>query len=213
MEGFLGQFYFILLIACFIFSIVTSIMIYNRDKYKLIDLTNKFKSGWGLYKVKFKKIEENFIISPYSNEEYLYYHANLKYEDRVERVTGKKNKLDVKFYPKNKEKFFHNNVLIQVLNKEININTDKLKLSLETHIDDKPNITLGENERILYLEETFIKENQEYYAMIQIKDKEINIDDIRVSEEVSNFKHDFFFHLALLWFPTISFLGVYVFII
>lgn len=213
MESFINNVYFITLILCFIFSIGASIILYNRDKYKLISLSEKFKNGWGLYKVKFKKIENNFVISPNTKDECLYYYANLKYEERVDNIVGKKKKVDTKYLPKNNEKHYHNEVLLSILDKDIKINTDKLILSLDKTIDDNPNVSLEENQKILYLEEAFIKEDEDYYALVEIKNKNINTNDIKISNDISDFKYSFYFHLGLLWFPTLAFLGTYYFII
>ena len=56
------------------------------------------------------------------------------------------------------------------------------------------------------------EENKDYYAMIEISNKKINLNDIRISDEQDNFKYDFYFHLGVLWFPSIAFLLFYLFI-
>ncbi len=212
MENLIDSLYFVILILCFVFSIVASVLFYNRDKHKLIKLSKKFKNGWGLYKVKFKKVEDNFNLIPNKKEDCLYYCENLKYEERIEKVVGKKKTLDIKFYPKNEEKVYHNDVIISVLNQEIKTNTENLTISLDKHINDAPNVSLNSNARVLFMEESEIKEDKDYYAMIEISNKKINLNDIRISDEQDNFKYDFYFHLGVLWFPSIAFLLFYLFI-
>ena len=96
MENLIDSLYFVILILCFVFSIVASVLFYNRDKHKLIKLSKKFRNGWGLYKVKFKKVEDSFNLIPNKKEDCLYYCENLKYEERIEKVVGKKKTLDIK---------------------------------------------------------------------------------------------------------------------
>lgn len=204
MGNLLNTIYLIVEIMCTIGSIIGTIILYNKNKYKLIGLKDKVVNGWGLYKVKLKKYENEFILSPYSDEEYLYYYANLNYEEKFFRPINKK-KVDIKIYNKNKEKEYHNKFYMILSNKEFLLDSQNIKISLESKINNNIDIELDENQTLLFLEEKFLKEEQEYYALVELKDKKIVLDTIQISDKKENFKQNFLFEISLVWFPTIIF--------
>lgn len=205
--------YLLILVCCLIFSIVASFIYYNNNKYKLINLSNKLVAGWGLYKIKLKRNNDEIILTPYEQQECLYYYAKLNYEEKVVTPVNKK-KIDIKFFKRNKEIEFHNNINIELFNQNILINTKEVQLSLETNVKDNVNIELKENQTPINIEEKYLLETKDYYGMFYFNsNKEIDKSKIKISDNFDNFKNDFYFYLFLIWMPTILFTLTYVFMI
>lgn len=205
--------YLFLLICCFIFSIIGSTYYYKNNKFKLINLSEKLKLGWGLYKVKLKKYNNEIVISPYTEEECIYYYAKLNYQEKIINQVNKK-KLDIKIYNKNKEKEFHNNFELEFLNYNILLNSKNVELSLEKKVNFDVNISMKENEIPISVEEKMLIENKEYFALINTdKSKNFDLSKIKISDDIDNYKNDFYFNIALILMPTILFSLTYLTII
>lgn len=201
----LNSIYLIIEVLCFIGSIIGTFIIYNKNKYKLVSLKNKIVDGWGLYKITLKKYEEQSILSPIeSNKEFLYYYANLNYEKRFFQPISKK-KVDIKIYKKNKIKEYHNQFIMVLFNKEFILDSNNIAISLESNINNNIEIDLDEDETFLYLEEKYLEENKEYFALVELKNKKISLDNIYISDKQDNFKQSFLFEIGLFWIPTILF--------
>ena len=204
--------YLVILILCFIFSVIGTIYQYNKNKYKLVSLYEKLTNGWGLYKVKLEKYNNESLLSPSSNEECLYYYAKLNYEEKVITPVNKK-KIDVKFYKQNKERVFHNNLYINVLDKRILINSKDIELSLDSTIKENIDIPMKENEKIINLEEKYLKENIEYFCLLNIQQNKIDEKSIKLSNNVDDFKKSFYFETFLIWMPTVLFCLTYTLLV
>lgn len=198
--------YQIIIFLLFIFSIVSSIMFYNNQKHNLMNLSSKLKNGWGLYKIQLKR-DETIITSPIDQSECLYYSGNIYYEEKVtnEVERKKKKELDIRYYKNNTEKIIDNNFFIILNGKEFKVNSKNLNLEIDPITIYDVKLNLGENKEVLYLEEKILKENTFYYAMIEFNNKKINLKDITISNEKENYKNNFYFHIGLLWLPTIFF--------
>jgi len=190
-------------------SIVSSIYIYNTEKHLLVNLSNKLTNGWGLYKIKLLKENNNIILSPYNDERFLYYKANIFYEDKVinEVKSKKKDKLDIKYYTESDEKIIDNIFKIKLFSKEITINSKKINIELNPEVKTDIVLDLGENKTLQYIEERKLVEDKDYFLLINFKNKRPDLKSITITDTVNNNQNNFYFKIGLVWFPSLMFIA------
>lgn len=212
-----ANFYFYLLIILIVFSCLASFFYYFNNSHKLIVLSNKLKPNWGIYKVSIERDindeESCVIISPYTKEECLYYFARLNYQEKV--IGEGKKGISIKFYDRNKDVEMHNSFFIKFMDQKVKINTKDIIITLRKKIiNDVSVIKLDENQTPENIEEKYLTEKENYYILVNISSKKvIDLKSITISDDINSFKYDFFFHLGLIWTPTILFFLTYIMIV